>query len=305
MTAAAAGKRKAGPMDSLPPTFAAAGVMSIAVYPVDVVRALCMSQPGVSAPAALRGFLDTHGMMGFVKQGMVVEVCRSSLARGIKFWVQPQAHQATFGKPTKDGTAFTKSVSGVMATFPEVWAISGMENIKLAQQLDKEKKFKGGIDVARHLIRTRGVVGGLFCGYFGMQLRQCLWTGGFFLVLDETKMVIKPVVTNPLAQDVLGGFLAGAFGTALNCWTDVVRSVIQKRSIAETFDPKIPRPSALVHFTPNAFVSETVTIFRAKGITGLYSGVGPKMVHLGFGGAILAVLMPRFQGMWFEANGLY
>lgn len=31
---------------------------------------------------------------------------------------------------------------------------------------------------------------------------------------------------------------------------------------------------------------------------GLYAGVGPKMIHLGGSGAILAVLMPRFKGMW-------
>lgn len=36
--------------------------------------------------------------------------------------------------------------------------------------------------------------------------------------------------------------------------------------------------------------------FRARG--GLYAGVGPKMIHLGGSGAILAVLMPRFKTMW-------
>jgi len=41
-----------------------------------------------------------------------------------------------------------------------------------------------------------------------------------------------------------------------------------------------------------------------KGFTGLYSGVGPKMVHLGGSGAILAVLMPRFKTMWFDMMGL-
>ena len=35
---------------------------------------------------------------------------------------------------------------------------------------------------------------------------------------------------------------------------------------------------------------------------GLYAGVGPKMVHLGGRGAILAVLMPRFKAA--EVPGL-
>lgn len=301
------GKRKASSIDTLIPTFAAAGVMSVAVYPVDVVRALCMSQPGVGASTALKGFVATHGMSGFVKQGMATEVVRSSLARGIKFWVHPNAHKFAFGKEVKDGNPLTKSAAGVMAVFPEVWAISPGENIKLAQQLDKEKRFKGAVDVARHLIRTRGVVGGLYCGYFGMQLRQCLWTGGFFLALDSSKQAVKNsgLVSSQLGCDVIGGFVAGAFGTSLNCWTDVVRSVIQKKIIAESFDPTIPRPPTSVHFTPTLFVNTAKDIYKERGMGGLYSGVGVKMVHLGFGGAILAVLMPRFKASWFEAQGLY
>lgn len=281
--------------------------MSIAVYPVDVVRALCMSNPGVSAGAALRGFIGTHGMMGFVKQGMVTEVARSSMARGIKFWVQPLAHQRVFGKPEKQGSAITKSLSGVLAVFPEVLAISPLENIKLAQQLDVEKRFSGSMSVAKHLVQTRGVLGGLYCGYFGMQLRQCLWTGGFFLALDATKDFVNAsgVVPKGLAVDVIAGFMAGAFGTSLNCWTDVVRSVIQKRCIAESFDPSIPRPSAAMHLSPTYFFGEAAAIFKSKGIGGLYAGVHVKMIHLGFGGAILAVLMPRFKTMWFEANDIY
>lgn len=300
-----AGKRKAGSVDTMPPTFAAAGVMSVMVYPIDVVRALCMSQPGVGASTALRGFVANHGMIGFVKQGMVTEVCRSSLARGLKFWVQPMAHKRVFGREVKDGNPFTKSAAGVMAVFPEVLAISPMENIKLAEQIDVDKRFKGGIDVAKHLVKTRGVIGGLYCGYFGMQLRQCLWTGGFFLALDFSKEQVGKVVPNQLAKDVIGGFIAGAFGTSLNCWTDVVRSVIQKKAIQDTFDPSKPRPSALIHFTPTAFVNEASNLFKERGIGGLYSGVGVKMIHLGFGGAILAVLMPRFKASWFELNGLY
>ena len=39
-------------------------------------------------------------------------------------------------------------------------------------------------------------------------------------------------------------------------------------------------------------------MYSAKGIGGLYAGVGVKMVHLGGSGAILAVLVPRFKTMW-------
>ncbi|CAK0793133.1 unnamed protein product, partial [Prorocentrum cordatum] len=49
-----------------------------------------------------------------------------------------------------------------------VLAISPLENIKLAAQLDKDGKFSGSADIAKHIMRTRGVHG-FMIGYAGMQ----------------------------------------------------------------------------------------------------------------------------------------
>jgi len=301
---AAAGKRKANSFDTLPPICGGALVTSIVMYPADVVRAICMSNPGTGAGAALKGFLEAHGVMGFVKQGLVAEVTRASMSRAIKFFMQPIVHRGLYGKPETQGTPVSKGLAGAIGTVPEVIAISPLENIKLAAQLDKEGKFKGSADIAKHILKTRGF-GGLMIGYAGMQVRQCLWTGGFFLTLDVYKSGVASVVSNKLAQDVLSGFAAGATGTALNCWTDVCRSVVQKKALAETFDPAIPRPSMMEPLNPGPFFGTASEIMAARGLTGLYSGVGPKMVHLGGSGAILAVLMPRFKTMWFDMMGLY
>lgn len=300
---AASGKRKATPVDTLPPICAGAVVTSVIMYPVDVVRAICMSNPGTPAGTALKGFLEAHGFMGFVKQGLVAEVTRASISRAIKFFMQPIVHKGIYGKPETQGTPVSKGLAGAIGTFPEVLAISPLENIKLAAQLDKEGKFKGSADITRHILRTRGF-NGLMIGYSGMQVRQCLWTGGFFLTLDEYKTNIKKVVPNNLACDILSGFAAGATGTLLNCWTDVCRSVVQKKALAATFDPSLPRPTVLEVYSPGPFIAEAQNIFAQKGIGGLYAGVGPKMIHLGGGGAILAVLMPRFKQMWFDAMGI-
>jgi len=302
--AAPAGKRKAGPFDTLPPICAGAFITSIVMYPVDVVRAICMSTPGTGAGEALSGFLKTHGVMGFVKQGLAAEVTRASMSRAIKFFMQPLVHKGIYGKPETQGTPISKGLAGAIGTVPEVIAISPLENIKLAAQLDKDGRFKGAGDVASHIMKTRGF-GGLMTGYAGMQVRQCLWTGGFFLTLDVYKEASKQVVSNQLAQDVFSGFLAGATGTAFNCWTDVCRSVVQKKALAETFDASIPRPSALSPLNPGPFFGTAASIMASKGITGLYAGVGPKMIHLGGSGAILAVLLPRFKGMYFDMMGLY
>merc|ERR1712087_404250 len=267
------------------------------------VRAICMSNPGTGAGAALKGVVEAHGLMGFVRQGLVAEVTRASVSRAIKFFMQPIVHKAIYNKPETKGTPVKKGMAGALGTVPEVIAISPLENIKLAAQLDKDGKFSGSADIAKHILKTRGF-GGLMIGNAGMQVRQMLWTGGFFLSLDVYKSGVANVVSNKLAQDALSGFAAGATGTALNCWTDVCRSVVQKKALADTFDPAIPRPSMMEPLNPGPFFATAGEIMGAKGLTGLHSGVGPKMVHLGGSGAILAVLMPRFKTMWFEAMGI-
>lgn len=299
-----AGKRKSTSLDTLPPVCGAAFVTSIVMYPVDVVRAICMSNPGTGAGEALSGFLKQHGMMGFVKQGLVAEVTRATISRGVKFFCFPIVHKAVYGVPDTKGTPISKGLCGALATIPEVFAISPLENIKLAAQLDKDGKFKGSADITRHIMKTRGF-NGLMTGYAGMQVRQMLWTGGFFMTLDVYKGATAPVLGKGLATDITAGFLAGATGVGFNCWTDVCRSIVQKQALADTFDPKIARPSAMAPYNPGPFFSEAAKLYAAKGIGGMYAGVGPKMVHLGGGGAILAVLMPRFKDMWFDMNGLY
>ena len=170
-----------GAFDTLPPVTGAAVVTSITMYPADVIRALCMSNPGTGPVAATKNFVATHGMKGFVQQGLAAEVTRASFSRMIKFWLQPVVHESLFGRPVPKGSPFTKGFAGALATIPEVITISPLENMKLAEQLDKEKRFNGMGSVAKHLMKTRGLVGGLYCGYIGMQARQMLWTGGFFL----------------------------------------------------------------------------------------------------------------------------
>lgn len=286
-------------LQTLPPVTGAAVVTSIVMYPADVIRAVCMSNPGTGPVTATNNFLATHGMKGFVQQGLAAEVTRASFSRMIKFWLQPIAHQSFFGKSEKDGSPFTKGLAGAIATIPEVITISPLENVKLAEQLDSEKRFSGMASVMKHLNETRGPFGGFYCGYFGMQLRQMLWTGTFFLTIDVYKSAVKPVISSPLGQDIISGFVAGATGVMMNCWTDVVRSVVQKEAIQATFDKSIPAPSALyLTVNPGPFFGKASEIMASKGIGGLYSGVGVKCVHLGGSGAILAVLVPRFKKMW-------
>jgi len=290
--------KKQSAFAALPPVATAAVITATVMYPIDVVRALVMANPGVGPSEAVGGFIKNHGVAGFVKQGLGAEMLNRTVSRIIKFWMQPVCHQVAFGKSQKDGNAVTKGTAGILASVPEVICISPFENIKLAEQLDKDKKFKGMPSVVSHLVKTRGV-SGLYIGYIGMQMRQALWTGGFFLSLDVFKGASTSVLGPGAMTDVAAGFGAGVFGTVLNCWTDVTRTVIQKEAVAATFDPSIPRPSALTYANPVTFISKAAEISAERGfIGGLYAGFGVKAIYLGGSGALLALLVPRCKTLF-------
>jgi solute carrier family 25 2-oxodicarboxylate transporter 21 len=274
------------------------------MYPVDIVRALVMAQAsGTKAPVSVlvKNFYQTHGAIGFIKQGLGPEMARAIFSRVIKFWLQPITHLILFNKSEKQGSSLSKGIAGALATIPEVLIISPFENLKLAQQLDKEKKFKSSFEVVSHLINRRGITG-FYLGYFGMQIRQMLWTGTFFLTLDVfQKTAEKAAGGKRVYTDVMAGFGAGVSGTIVNCWTDVVRTVIQKQAIAETFDPNIPKPKLNISYLVSgvsSVLNTTHNIYINRGITGLYSGFLIKSLYLGGSGSFLAVLIPRFKKLW-------
>ena len=254
-----------------------------------------------SVGTLVRNFYQNHGAIGFIKQGLGPEMARAIFSRVIKFWLQPLTHKLIFKKSEKEGNPFTKGLAGALSTIPEVLTISPFENLKLAQQLDKEKKFRNSQDVFNHLIKTRGAPG-LYLGYFGMQIRQMLWTGTFFLTLDVfQKSTEKFAGGKRIWTDVVAGFGAGVTGTMANCWTDVVRTVIQKQSIADTFDVNKPKQSLNLSYLISgvtAVAATTQNIYATRGFTGLYSGFLIKSLYLGGSGAFLAVLIPRFKKLW-------
>jgi solute carrier family 25 2-oxodicarboxylate transporter 21 len=289
---------------TLPPVTAAAVTVAVTMYPLDIVRALVMAQASgerAGVGQLVSGFYKTHGVTGFLKQGLGPEMIRATFSRAIKFWLQPITHVRVFGKKQSEGTPFTKGLSGAAATIPEILAISPFENAKLAQQLDKEKRFKSSGQVLGHLYKTRGIPG-LYTGYFGMQLRQAIWTGGFFASLDVFKSYSEDIFgKKTVMADTLAGFGAGVFGTALNTWTDVVRTSIQKEALAQTFDSSIPRAKFNLAFLlsgPGSVAQTASEIFQARGIAGLYSGFLVKSCYLGGSGALLSVLVPRFKLLW-------
>ena len=95
------------------------------MYPVDVARALKMSSAG--GPAfSLADFYKSHGLKGFVSQGVVPELVKSSSMRVSKFFFFPQFCNLFWGKPPGKSTPLEKGLAGAVATVPEILMISPM-----------------------------------------------------------------------------------------------------------------------------------------------------------------------------------
>ena len=92
---------------------------------------------------------------------------------------------------------------------------------------------------------------------------------------------------------------AGVLGAVANCPFDVCRSVAQKELIGAWVSggDAVTRAPGLAHA-----VAAGRSVVAARGARGLWAGVGFKSLHLGCGGALMAVLQPACERAWAKAR---
>mmetsp|Transcript_25480 Transcript_25480/g.65840 ORF Transcript_25480/g.65840 Transcript_25480/m.65840 type:complete len:349 (-) Transcript_25480:322-1368(-) len=297
-------------------TLASGFVTSISMYPVDVLRAVRMSQAASSTGgggliSAVISFRRAHGWGGFIKQGAAQEVARSTTMQALKFFLFPVFHQAMFDMDERQGSAATRAAAGATCAIVEGVVIGPIEVAKVGLQLDAANKFNNsGAAVLRACMRARGPLGA-YAGYTGVQWRQSSWTGAFFGSLrfwerradDGFRAVGLDRTTTPSLvgpHKVLSGFTAGAFASLFNCPADVVRTNVQKQFVAAAAEGGSRAQLKLGEFVRQDVAAHWAvarSIVASKGISGLYVGYGTKAGHLGGCGALMAVLVPRFKEM--------
>jgi len=255
-----------------------------------------MASAGSAEPFSLGQHYKTFGIKGFVSQGVIPELVKSSSMRVSKFFFFPVMNNALWGKPPSSSTGWQKGIAGALATVPEILMISPMEVAKIGLQLDRENKYKNNsVNFAKDIYAKHGIAG-LYSGWAGMQWRQSWWTGTYFATLSWWKSVTEP----PLKQagvpvfvaNIISGFLAGCFASIPNAPGDVVRSVVQKKLFQE--------PGRVARGISPGGVIEHLAVAReivaARGfVKGLYAGFGFKAMHLGGSGALMAALVPEFS----------
>jgi len=284
-------------LKALIPVLAASFCAAALMYPLDLVRALKMANAGngLGTIQLLSNFKDTHGWAGFFTQGLAPELARSTWMRFVKFGLFPIVHLAiTRGVPENKGSSLSKAIAGALTAVPEVVSIMPLEIAKIALQLDSKKVYANSMFKAMNSIyKAKGAIA-FSVGYIGVQLRQSLWTAGYFASLPVfekymnaffKKLGLDPTKGAKSTSQLLSGFLAGVFGAALNTPCDTIRSVVQKRVLGDLVGA-------------NTFLAVGEEILKSRGVGALYAGFGFKAVHLGGGGALMAFLLPLFKKLF-------
>eukprot|EP00386_Alphamonas_edax_P000684 GDKI01002130.1.p1 GENE.GDKI01002130.1~~GDKI01002130.1.p1 ORF type:complete len:142 (+),score=48.96 GDKI01002130.1:130-555(+) len=138
--------------ETLIPLTGAALSTAALMYPVDVVRALKMANASSVEPFSLGGFYSKFGWRGFVSQGVLPELAKSTTMRVSKFFFFPILCTNIFGEPPSKLDAKKKAVAGALATVPEILLISPMEVAKIGLQTDTKNAFKNdSLAFAKHM----------------------------------------------------------------------------------------------------------------------------------------------------------
>lgn len=282
-------------LETLAPISAACAITAVAMYPVDVARALKMASAGAGPGYSMRDFIKTHGIKGAMSQGVLPEVIRATWMRVLKFFFFPITHEAMWNKPTSKGSPLEKGLAGAVAVIPEVFTITTLELAKIGLQTDKTNAYKNSISRLTSSVHAKYGFNGVMAGWQGVQMRQSMWTGVYFATLDSFKRLCsvplngaKPTPTEANLINFGAGFLAGVAGAICNTPIDVVRTNIQK----ELLSGNLRASPASYAWNPAMVTTLGREIVMAKGWSALYSGFTMKALHMGGSGAFVALLIP-------------
>jgi len=230
-----------------------------------VARALAMAAAGGGASLSAGEFLRAHGALGLFTQGAPVELSKATTSRVLKFSLYPVLRERLGGPDT----AARRAAAGVLLILP-------LEVGKLALQLDTANVHCNSLaSAAGQLAQERGPAA-LWTGLPAVWARQAVWTAAYFATLPLFEDALRRAGVERTASRAAAGFCAGVSGTVLNTPFDVCRSLVQKGALQGA-------PLSLVQAARSA---------RAAG--GLWAGLGPKALHLGGGGMLMAVLLPAY-----------
>jgi len=276
---------------------AIAGISEILTfYPLDVVKTRMQLEQGRSSVGLVGAFKKIIAEEGFGRlyRGLVPPLMLEAPKRATKFaandfWGRTYLQLAG----TTAMTPMLSVVTGCSAGATESFVVVPFELVKIKLQ-DKASTFNGPLHVLRHLVKTEGLISGLYTGMESTFWRHFWWNGGYFGCIHQVKAML-PKAEDPKGQllnNFLAGTVGGFVGTAMNTPFDVVKSRIQGAA-------KVPGVVPKYNWTYPALV----TIYREEGARALYKGFVPKVLRLAPGGGVLLLVVEVTLNLFRTALG--
>ncbi|KZS95363.1 mitochondrial carrier [Sistotremastrum niveocremeum HHB9708] len=276
---------------------AIAGISEILTfYPLDVVKTRMQLETGKSSVGLVGSFqkIIREEGVGRLYRGLVPPLLLEAPKRATKF-----AANDFWGKTFRGLSGASQMTQGLailtgcFAGATESVVVVPFELVKIKLQ-DKASTFTGPLDVVRHLVKTEGVVRGLYTGMESTFWRHVWWNGGYFGCIHQMRSAL-PKAETPQAQlmnNFIAGSVGGFVGTALNTPFDVVKSRIQGAAKQPGVAPKY-----------NWTYPGLAMIYREEGLKALYKGFVPKVLRLAPGGGVLLLVVEVTLGLFRKALG--
>lgn len=254
-------------------------------HPFDTVKVKLQSQPAPlpgqllkysGAMDAVKQTIAAEGPRGLYK-GMGAPLATVAAFNAVLFSVRGQMEALLRSEPGVPLTVQQQIICGAGAGVAVSFLACPTELIKCRLQAQSALssssaastiKYGGPMDVARHVLRSEGGLGGLFKGLVPTLAREVPGNAVMFGVYEALKQTMAGSPdTSGLGRGSLmvAGGLAGASFWVLVYPTDVIKSVVQ------VDDYRNPKFSGSI----NAFKK----IFATEGVKGLYKGFGPAMAR--------------------------
>jgi len=256
-----------------------AGMAStVAGYVPDTIKVRLQTQP-LSEPVRYKGAIDCAKRMineegvGSLFRGMSTPLMSRAVVNGLCFSTYTLMMKLMY--PEGGGPLSAVFFAGGCAGAASALIASPTELIKVQMQLGIV--IGGPLTHMRHLVQRAGVKGLLMLGMLPTILRDFVCMGTFFTTTSEFSRAIAVAYPNSPVSHVaalLGGAMAGVAGWALCYPFDVWKSNVQQH-----FDVASVRSgsAAVKGQPPLSFVAFFRERYKARGIPGFYSGLGPTL----------------------------
>ena len=239
--------------------------------PFDTVKVRMQTNPGVYS-GIFRTVAKTsseEGVRAFWK-GAVPTAMGMALENAMAFGVN-EALKRAFPDPNKGSGADSEARPDLSRPFM-MGAITGCcsalvllpsEVVKAKTQVAIGSTSSG--DIAREMMRRQGVRS-MFTGFEAQIMRDGPFYAFFFGSYDLLCYVFRTNV--PSMPDELNFFLSGGFAGMLG-WAAAMPFDVPKTNVQASWDSKVV----------GSYFPELLRIGRERGITGLYSGLGPTLAR--------------------------